>query len=344
MHDAKCQMPNVRCKMRNDNLPMTMASQYKLLFFALLILCLTACAPKRVWYQEDIPDSMMKSDLEACRSGMGDEENLALCMRSKGYLQIPQPQAELLAVRSLQEEGLTADEIAERLQWSKNKVVRYLDENYQLPATASLGRQPVEITTKIGKPAVNPLIADLKDKDPLVRSQAVQALGVIGDPRAVEPLIRVLNDKDPLIQRQAIKALGRIQDRRAVGPLIIVLIDSDREPYVRMSAAEVLGRIGDDSAVDSLIAALHDDHWEVRAHAAEALGMIKDPRAVEPLIAALKDQDATVRGNAVDGLAKIRDPRAIEPLAGALTDKSRTVRKKAARALSAIAGEDLSER
>jgi HEAT repeat protein len=330
--------------MINEDLPMTMDLQQKLIFFTLLIFCLSSCAPKKVWYQEDIQDSMMKSDLEACRSGMGDEEELALCMRSRGYLQIPQPQAELLAVRSLQEEGLTADEIAERLQWSKNKVLRYLDEDYQLPATASLGRQPVEITTKIGKPAVNPLIADLRDKDPLVRSQAVQALGVIGDPRAVEPLIVVLNDKNPLIQRQAIKALGRIKDQRAVGPLIVVLIDSDRKPHVRMSAAEVLGMIGDDSAVDSLIAALHDGHWEVRAHAAEALGRIKDPRAVEPLIETLKDQDATVRGNAVDGLAKIKDPRAIEPLAVTLTDKSRIVRKKAARALTAIAGEDISER
>ena len=330
--------------MRNENLPMTMSLQQKLIFLALLIFCLSACAPKKVWYQEDIQDSLRKSDLEACRSAMGDEEELALCMRSKGYLQVSLPQAELLAVRSLQEEGLTADEIAERLQWNKNKVLRYLDEDYQLPATASLGRQPVEITTKIGKPAVNPLIAGLRDKDPLVRSQAVQALGVIGDPRAVEPLILVLNDKDPLIQRQAIKALGRIKDPRAVGPLIVVLTNSDRKPHVRMSAAEVLGMIGDESAVDSLIDALHDGHWEVRAHAAEALGRIEDPRAVEPLIETLKDRDATVRGNAVDGLAKIKDPRAIEPLAAALTDKSRTVRKKAARALSAIAGEDFSDR
>jgi HEAT repeat protein len=65
---------------------------------------------------------------------------------------------------------------------------------------------------------------------------------------------------------------------------------------------------------------------------------------VEPLIETLKDQDATVIGNAVDGLAKIKDPRAIEPLAVTLTDKSRIVRKKAARALTAIAGEDISER
>ena len=125
------------------------------LIFFLFAFYVTSCTPKKVWYQEDIQDSMLKTDLQACRSDTGDEKELSLCMRGKGYLQIPQPQAELLAVRSLHEEGLDADEIADRLQWRKKKVLRYLDEDYQLPPTASLGRQPVEISTKVGKSAVS---------------------------------------------------------------------------------------------------------------------------------------------------------------------------------------------
>jgi HEAT repeat protein len=307
---------------------------------ALLGLLLTTCAPaKRVWYQQDTSDLMMKSDLEACRSEP-EEQKLALCMRAKGYLLIPESQAELLTVRALEEEGLNADEIADRLLWSEKKVLRYLDEDYELPRTASFGRQPIEISTRIGKPAVKPLIADLRDIDPVVRSHAVQALGVIRDPRAVEPLVVVLNDKDPLIQRQAIKALGRIKDPRAVDPLTVVLKDTDEESHVRMSAAEALGRLGESSAVEPLVTALNDKHWDVRSQAAKALGRIKDRLAVEPLIGALKDQDATVRGNAAEALGKIRDPRAIDALATALMDKSKNVRKKAAWALTQIAGED----
>ena len=331
--------------MLHVKLPNIMASLFKIIVLALSGFSLAACAttatkPKQVWYQQDILDSTMRTDLEACKSDTTDQTMIARCMRTKGYLLIPQPQAELLIVRSLQEEGLDDDEIATQLQWSEKKVRRYLDENYQLPRTASLGRQPIEISVRIGKPAVKSLIVDLKDNDPLVRSNAVQALGAIKDPRAVKPLVAVLNDKDPLIQRQAVKALGRINDLRAVEPLIGVLDDREKKPYVRMSAAEALGSMGDSRAVEPLVAALYDPHWEVRGYAAEALGRIGDPNAVEPLIAALKDQDATVRGNAADGLAKIRDPRAIEALSTALTDKSKTVRKKAARALAVIAGED----
>lgn len=317
-----------------------MVDQLKLVVLILLALYLIACAPKKVWYQLDTPDTVARADLDSCTSAAADERSLRLCMSAKGYLLILQAEAELLEVRSLQQEGLDADEIAQRLGWSQEKVLHYLDEDYTLPRTASLGRQPVEISKRLGKPAVKPLIADLKDKDPLVRSHAVRALGAINDPRAVEPLVAVLNDKDPLIQRQAIEALGKIGDPRAAQPLIVVLNDEDRESHVRMSAAEVLGQIGESSAVEPLVAALNDKHWDVRSHAAEALGRIKDPLAVEPLIGALKDQDATVRGNAAEALGRIRDPRALEPLAAALTDKSKNVRKKAARALTLIAGED----
>jgi hypothetical protein len=324
---------------------MDLTTARKIILFSLLAAWLASCAPKKkVWYQEDISSDMLQTDLESCQTDPQDDRKLAACMRAKGYLQISQPQAELLAVRSLQEEGLEVEEIAQRFQWSKRKVLLYLDEDYDLPRTAALGRQPVEISMKIGRPAVRPLLYDLNDRDPLVRSNAVKALGAIQDPRAVEPLIKVLNDKDPLIQRQAVKALGRINDPRAVEPLIVVLEDKERRPYVRMSAAEALGRLGDPRAVASLISALDDSHWDVRSHAAEALGRIKDPLAVEPLIEALIDEDVTVRGNAVDALANIGDPRALEPLAAALTDKSRLVRQKAARALTLIAGEDFSDR
>ena len=334
--------------MRNEKLPTIMAPLLRIIVLALFSLSLLACAtatkPKQVWYQQDTLDSTMRTDLAACQSDTIDQKMNAHCMQMRGYLLISQPQAELLIVRSLQEEGLNDDEIAAQLQWSEKKVQRYLDEDYELPRTVSLGQQPIEISTRIGKPAVKPLIADLKDNDPLVRSNAVQALGVIKDPRAVEPLVAVLNDKDPLIQRQAVKALGRINDLRALEPLIGVLENREKKPHVRMSAAEALGMMGDSRAVEPLVAALNDQYWDVRGHAAEALGRIRDPSAVEPLIAALKDQDATVRGNAVDGLAKINDPRAIEALSAALTDKSKTVRKKAARALTVIAGEDFGER
>ena len=321
----------------------------KLFAIGLLTISLMACNFKRVWYriwpqemawyQQDTPDSVLKSDLEECRSFADDRTSIGHCMQAKGYLLIPRAETELLSVRSLQDKGFDEEEIAADLHWNKKKVMRYTDKEYELSHIDSLGSQPVDILISIGEPAVKPLIAALKDNYPHVRRHAAEALGEIKDPRAVEPLIAALKDTDSLIRRHAVEALGKIGDLRAIIPLIDVL-NEDSESHVRTSAAVALGRIEEPSVVAPLICALKDEHWNVRSSSATALGRIKDRRAVEPLVCALKDEDATVRGYAADALGKIKDARAVEPLVAALKDKNRDVRKKAARALTNITGNE----
>lgn len=328
-----------------------MSARHKLFAIGLLVVCVTACNAKMVWYrlhprdmvwfQKGTPDAVMRSDLEACESVPSNGKHVAACMQAKGYLLIPRSEAELLRVRSLQEKGLSERDMAARLQWNRGKVSRYVDEEYELGHVDSLGRQPVDVLASLGKPAVEPLIAELKDYDPLVRRQAAEALGEIRDPRAVEPLIALLKDTDPLIRRHAVKALGKISNARAVSPLIGVLNDQNEQSHVRMTAAEALGRIGERSALQALVSALQDRHWTVRSRAAIALGRITDPRAVGPLISALKDEDALVRGHVADALGEIKHESAIEPLRAALEDPDSDVRRRAKQALTKItSGQD----
>jgi hypothetical protein len=329
-----------------------MGARLKLFAIGVLTICLMACNVKRVWYrlrlqemawyQQDTPDSVVRSDLEACRSIADDARSASHCMEAKGYLLIPRTERELLKVKSLQDEGFNEEKIAVSLQWNKKKVRRFMDEDYELSYNDSLGKQPVDVLISIGKPAVKPLIGALKDDLPLVRRHAAEALGEIKDPRAVEPLIAVLKDSDSLIRRHAVEALGKIGDPRAIKPLIAVL-KTERESYVRMSAAEALGRIEEPSVVEPLVSALKDKHWNVRSCSAKALGRIKDPRAVAPLISALKDEDATVRGYAADALGEIKDARAVAPLVATLKDKDKYVRERAAQALKNITGREFKE-
>ena len=94
---------------------------------------------------------------------------------------------------------------------------------------------------KIGKPAVEPLIAALHDANSTVRVEAAWALGEIKDRRAVEPLIAALNDEDVVVRASAARALGEIKDSRAVEPLIAPL--NDVHPWVREAAVGALKRI-----------------------------------------------------------------------------------------------------
>jgi len=69
---------------------------------------------------------------------------------------------------------------------------------------------------QIGAPAVEPLIAALKDENKDTRLCAAKALGLIGDSRALEPLIAALEDKDGEVQQAAICVLEKLQNPRAV--------------------------------------------------------------------------------------------------------------------------------
>ncbi|MEM4244833.1 MAG: HEAT repeat domain-containing protein, partial [Candidatus Nanoarchaeia archaeon] len=93
--------------------------------------------------------------------------------------------------------------------------------------------------SKLGKPAVGPLIVALKDEDYYMRIRVITALGLIGDVRAVDPLIALLKDKDLSIRLHAAEALGKMKSRKAVDPLIAELKDED--DGVRRNAARALG-------------------------------------------------------------------------------------------------------
>src|SRR5215467_11160530 len=90
-----------------------------------------------------------------------------------------------------------------------------------------------------------------------VRQAAAEALGKVGAP-AVEPLIAAL--KEGYMHAAATEALSKI-GAPAVEPLIAAL--KDQEINVRKAAAEVLGKIGDARAVEPLIAACNDQSSEM---------------------------------------------------------------------------------
>jgi HEAT repeat protein len=118
---------------------------------------------------------------------------------------------------------------------------------------------------------VEPLLFVLfNDPDTAVRTDAVRALGEIGDARAVDFLLTALNDID--VRPMAVEALGKIGERRAVPALMEIVkgaerpeqnrpVDGcgdrwDQEMIVMGYAVRALGDIGDEAAIPALIGAL----------------------------------------------------------------------------------------
>jgi len=94
---------------------------------------------------------------------------------------------------------------------------------------------------KLGPPAVDYLVSNLRDSDKKVRLAAVDALGEIGDKRAYEHLVGLLEDPDHDVRFACVVALGAIGDERARGPLDEAC--RDRNGFVRAVAQEMLEKL-----------------------------------------------------------------------------------------------------
>jgi len=171
-----------------------------------------------------------------------------------------------------------------------------------------------------------------------VASEAVKLLAKLGQP-AVEPLIHALGDKNSIVRANAIEALGIIGDIRAEGPLLTPLIE-DKDVTVRKYSAEALGRLGDSRALKSLTVALDDRRSKVQESAREAIQEIiyrmKNKHALTPLHVCLKNRENIVRRMAAEALLELKDPRSVDALIDALNDPDAEVQKLVREALKDI--------
>lgn len=169
--------------------------------------------------------------------------------------------------------------------------------------------------------------------------EAARALARIGRP-ALEPLLAALRAPSPQARGHAAFGIGELAPREgraeALGRLSLAVKDEDA--FVREASIRALGKLDDKQAVPVLLATLRDKATPVRAAAAWALGELEDPRATEPLMRTLWDAEAEVRAQAAWALGEIGDASAAGPLAMALKDASPTVRKQAAWALGEMKG------
>lgn len=187
--------------------------------------------------------------------------------------------------------------------------------------------------------AVPMLSAALSDDYEPVRLNAAYALGAIGEP-AVSALIEKLEDENGSARRMAAYGLAAIG-----APAASVLCDAleHENDEVRHQATYALAQIGRaaEPAVPVLMACTKDSKVEVRRYIPEAFGAIGAPAA--PAVPALidmlaNDEDVQVRFEAALALGQIgpASSDAIPVLKESLSDKNRYVRDNSIHALKRI--------
>lgn len=152
----------------------------------------------------------------------------------------------------------------------------------------------------------------------------IEALGMIGDPRAVNPLLSQMNDQSNEIRWETALALGEIGDSSAIPSLKSALNDPDK--YVRYGAALALRKHSWTPETESDTAALivGMQEWEKL----EGMG-----EGVIPAVGnAMRDPDRNIRLQAVRTMGSLRMKEFIPMLYRAISDPDEEVRWEAVQA------------
>ena len=152
--------------------------------------------------------------------------------------------------------------------------------------------------------ALEPLLGALQDTDISTRYRVVDSLGQFSDqPRIVAPLIAVLRQTQPVVRNPAVEAC-REEDAHGLIDRMEPMEPEVDSISVRIRAAQVLGKTDDPRAVAALTGVLTDEDKWVRQAAAQALRDMSCRGAVPQLLPLLNADDRETRSLVVDVLGK----------------------------------------
>lgn len=149
-------------------------------------------------------------------------------------------------------------------------------------------------------------------------SDLLTAIEKMGKP-AVEPLIEALGDREGTVRKLAATVLGKLQDVRALDELGMTLYDLHHE--VSEAAAEALAQFGA-PAIAVLGEALKHPEAAVREHAVIGLGKIQDARVANLLVGMLDDPERFVKKQVIQSLGGLHDDRAKSALKEIAADRA----------------------
>jgi len=148
----------------------------------------------------------------------------------------------------------------------------------------------------------------LKDKDPMLRVRAVNALGRLGDQRYTEAISELLFDENPRVVLEVIGALGLIKGKEAVDALQDMTYHSN--PQILSATVKALGDIGSDDSIAPLVRLLEHDNIMVRNQASEQLTLLGNAGKIDlarMLVVMMRSPNVNVRRTVVEMISKLED-------------------------------------
>ncbi len=122
--------------------------------------------------------------------------------------------------------------------------------------------------------AINALLEQLKDKDPLVRATAVCVIGESGKESVSLALIPLLKDPDWSVRGNTLDALKKIKASASLEPVIELVKNQNEYTDIRLKGLETLESIDNSKLSPLLPELLQDKEKKIRIFAATCIGRL----------------------------------------------------------------------
>jgi len=227
------------------------------------------------------------------------------------------------------------DELLERVRALSAEERRHVGRTVFLMLRGITGEAADRLRAVADASGLAPLvIASAGHRDPVMRADVAEALGLLAPEGALPLLLELADDRSPEVRTVAIRALGAFDEPAAVDRVIAALAQHSGIPT--SVAASALLQQG--AAVgDRVRVALEDDDPGVRRGAARVAGLLQAPGTGAALARLVDDEHESVRLAAMRSLERMPVRDAVPALHAAALGGS-MVGEAAARALVAMPG------
>jgi len=185
-------------------------------------------------------------------------------------------------------------------------------------------------------------LANLRDPDPDVRSNATRCLSRLGGEAAITALVSAMEDPEPRVRAGAALALGTLNAHAGLDALLHHLRHDDAG-HVRTMCASFLDRFDDPRIPGAFLEALEDPEWKVVSSACVGLELLGSMEAASRLLPLLGHPQKFVRERACSALVALgrRDSRIITTLEELTADPELEERERFGQELTALLAEEL---
>ncbi|MDD1686309.1 HEAT repeat domain-containing protein [Methanoregula sp.] len=136
--------------------------------------------------------------------------------------------------------------------------------------SASVRSEAIRALSGMGSFAMRPVLEATEDREPQIRSAALETLGKFPDPVVLHPLVKSLTDPDEHVRFTSAKVLGSLVARPDSLVIdVLTKIQTEGDPETRLVSLDVLLFTDDVRALDLLDLLTHDENEQISAKARE---------------------------------------------------------------------------